>query len=308
MEELTHASFYTDLFDRALGWVLSDGFALLVTVVVCMAAFKLNKFIFRRFADRMSARANGTARDETRKRMVTLSGILRNVVSVVIWVVMAINVLKRIGVDVGPVLVSAGIVGLAVGFGAQELVRDFISGFFILLEDQIRSGDVVEINGVCGTVEGIRLRTVTLRDANGVVHLFPNGRIATLANMTKEWSAIVLDIGVAYKEDVDRVSGVMERVGEEMRAEAALGASMIAPIEILGLDNFADSALVIRARLKTRPGEQWAVGREYRRRLKIAFDAAGIEIPFPHTTLCWHPDNPAVGVTRPEAPAKEGNS
>jgi moderate conductance mechanosensitive channel len=224
--------------------------------------------------------------DTSRKRAATLTGILRTIVISLIWAVIIVEVLDQIGLDIRPILAGAGILGLAVGFGAQNLVRDLISGFFIILEDQIRLGDVAVINGTGGLVESITFRTITLRDFSGVVHVFPNGTITTLSNMTKEWSAFVLDMGVAYKEDTDRVADVMRQVGEDLREDPAFRDKFVAPIEIIGVDNFADSAIVIRIRIKTRPLEQWNVGREYRRRLKKAFDGQGIEIPFPHRT--WY--------------------
>lgn len=223
--------------------------------------------------------------ETTRKRASTLAGILRTIMVSLVWGVVIIEVLDQGGLDIRPILAGAGIVGLAVGFGAQNLVRDLISGFFIILEDQIRLGDVAVINGTGGLVESITFRTITLRDFAGVVHIFPNGTITTLSNMTKEWSGFVLDMGVAYKEDTDRVVEVMRQVGEELRQDPGFGDKFVEPIEIVGVDNFADSAVVIRIRIKTRPLEQWNVGREYRRRLKQAFDARGIEIPFPHRTL-----------------------
>lgn len=232
-----------------------------------------------------TGQATGVDADTTRKRAATLTGILRTIVIALIWGVVIMEVLHQIGLDIRPILAGAGILGLAVGFGAQNLVRDLISGFFIILEDQLRVGDVVVINGTGGLVEAISFRTSTLRDFSGVVHVFPNGTISTLSNMTKDWSAFVLDMGVAYKEDIDRVIQVMRRVGEELRADPAYADKFVEPIEIVGVENFADSAVVIRIRIKTRPLEQWNVGREYRRRLKIAFDSAGIEIPFPHRTL-----------------------
>jgi small conductance mechanosensitive channel len=193
--------------------------------------------------------------------------------------------LTLVGLDVRPVLAGAGILGLAIGFGAQNLIRDLISGFFIILEDHIRLGDVAIINGTGGLVESITFRTISLRDFSGVVHIFPNGAITTLSNMTKEWSAFVLDMGVAYKEDTDRAAEVMRGVGDDLRNDPLFADKFAAPIEIIGVDNFADSSVVIRIRIKTKPLEQWTVGREYRRRLKKAFDAAGIEIPFPHRTV-----------------------
>ncbi len=221
----------------------------------------------------------------SRKRMTTLTGVLQTISVGVVWSVVIVISLAQLGLNIGPILAGAGIIGLAVGFGAQNLVRDVISGFFIILENQIRIGDVAIINGTGGLVEAVSFRTVVLRDLSATVHVFPNGTINTLANMTMGWSAYVIDMGVAYKEDTDRVVGVMQQVDEEMRADPKYGPSMLEPIEIMGVDKFADSAVVIKVRLKTRPIRQWFVGREYNRRIKMAFDAAGIEIPFPHRTL-----------------------
>jgi len=193
--------------------------------------------------------------------------------------------LGQIGLDITPILASAGIAGLAVGFGAQNLVRDVINGFFMILENQVRVGDVAIVNGTGGLVEAISFRTITLRDQSGTVHIFPNGTVTTLANMTKDWSAYVMDIGVAYKEDTDRVSAVMKEVAQELQQDPQIGHNILEPIEILGVDKFGESEVVIKARLKTIPIQQWTVGREYRRRLKKAFDEKGIEIPFPHRTL-----------------------
>ena len=219
------------------------------------------------------------------KRAATLTGILRTIALSAIWAIIIIESLQLVGLDIAPILAGAGILGLAVGFGAQNLVRDLISGFFIILEDQIRLGDVAVINGTGGLVEIITFRTISLRDFSGVVHIFPNGGINTLSNMTKEWSAFVLDMGVAYHEDTDRVVEVMKTVGEDLRGDPTFGPKMIEPIEVVGVENFADSAVTIRMRIKTKPSEQWNIGREYRRRLKKAFDAQGIEIPFPYRTL-----------------------
>lgn len=220
-----------------------------------------------------------------RKRVATLTDVLRTLAVGLIWAVVIVMSLEQMGLAIGPILAGAGIVGIAVGFGAQNLVRDVISGFFMILENQVRVGDVAIINGTGGLVEAITFRTIVLRDLSAAVHIFPNGTITTLSNLTKGWSAYLMDIGVAYKEDTDRVVEVMRKVDEELRADPQYSGSILEPIEVLGVDNFADSAVVIRARLKTQPIQQWTVGREYRRRLKKAFDLAGIEIPFPHRTL-----------------------
>lgn len=219
------------------------------------------------------------------KRVKTLIGLIGTICLTLIWVIAVVMGLDQIGLDITPIIASAGIVGLAVGFGAQNLVRDVINGFFMILENQVRVGDVAVVNGTGGLVEAISFRTITLRDLSGTVHIFPNGTVTTLANMTKDWSFYVMDIGVAYKEDTDRVSAVMKEVAQELQQDPEIGPNMLEPIEILGVDNFGESEVIIKARLKTLPIKQWMVGREYRRRLKKAFDEKGIEIPFPHRTL-----------------------
>lgn len=219
------------------------------------------------------------------KRVKTLIGLLLTIGLTLVWVVAVVMGLDQIGLDITPIIASAGIVGLAVGFGAQNLVRDVINGFFIILENQVRIGDVAVVNGTGGLVEAISFRTITLRDQAGTVHIFPNGTVTTLSNMTKDWSAYVMNIGVAYKEDTDRVVEVMREVGKDLQQDEQFGLKILEPIEIMGVDAFEESEVVIKARIKTYPIEQWSVGREYRRRLKKAFDQKGIEIPFPHRTL-----------------------
>lgn len=219
------------------------------------------------------------------KRVKTLIGLLLTIGLTLVWVVAVVMGLDQIGLDITPIIASAGIVGLAVGFGAQNLVRDVINGFFMILENQVRVGDVAVVNGTGGLVEAISFRTITLRDLSGTVHIFPNGTVTTLANMSKDWAYYVMNIGVAYKEDTDRVSSVMKEVGRDLQTDPEIGPNILEPIEILGVDDFGESEVVIKARLKTLPIKQWMVGREYRRRLKKAFDQNGIEIPFPHRTL-----------------------
>ena len=210
------------------------------------------------------------------KRITTLSGVLWTISSGLLWFVVVLIALSQLGVNIGPILAGAGVVGLAVGFGAQHLVRDLVSGFFLLLENQIRIGDIAIVNGTVGMVESVTFRTVVLRDQAGVVHVFPNGAITTLANATMNWSAYVIDVAVPYKDDTDEVIDIMRQVGEGMRREPAYALVMIEPIEILGVDNFTDTGMTIKARFKTQPSQQYNVGREYRRRLKKAFESAGI--------------------------------
>jgi small conductance mechanosensitive channel len=194
-------------------------------------------------------------------------------------------ILKELGLEIAPILAAAGVAGIAIGFGAQELVKDVINGFFILLDDQIRVGDVVNIADKGGLVERVDLRMIVLRDLAGNVHFVRNGQINVVTNMTKEYSRYVFDIGVAYRENVDEVIEVIKQIDAELREDPDYKNDILEPIEILGLDKFADSAIVIKARTKTLPIRQWAIGREFNRRLKKRFDEQGIEIPFPHQTL-----------------------
>lgn len=215
----------------------------------------------------------------TRSRVATLTSVLRTLALVTLWSVVVVICLSQLGFDVRPILAGAGIVGLAVGFGAQNLVRDVIAGFFLVLEDQVRVGDVAVVNGTGGLVETVTFRTIVLRDLAGTVHIFPNGSVTTLANMTRDWSGYVVDVEVGYREDPDRIVALMRRVAEELRQDPAHGPSIIEPIEIFGVDAFKESSVVIKARLKTRPIQQWTVGREYRRRLLQAFAAENIDVP-----------------------------
>ena len=215
----------------------------------------------------------------TRSRVTTLTGVLRTLALVALWSVVVVICLSQLGFDVRPILAGAGIVGLAVGFGAQYVVRDVIAGFFLVLEDQVRVGDVAVVNGTGGLVETVTFRTIVLRDVAGTVHVFPNGSVTTLANMTRDWSGYVVDVEVGYRQDPDRVVAVMRRVDEEMREDPVHGPSILEPVEVFGVDAFKESSVVIRARLKTRPTQQWTVGREYRRRLLLALVAEGIEMP-----------------------------
>ncbi len=290
MEEIITTDFWEELWAKGQDWVITELPGLLIIILVLIALSRFVKFVLSKLKNTLISRAEKKEKEsvaETQKRITTLIGIIGGVVSILIWTMFIMIALNKFGVEIAPILASAGIVGVAVGFGAQELVRDFFSGFFILLEDQVRAGDVAIVNGTGGVVEKIELRTITLRDFSGVVHIFQNGKINTMANMTKEWSAMVFDIGVAYKEDVDEVMNVMREVGNELQQDEIFGSSIIEPLEVFGLDKFGDSAIVIKARLKTKPIQQWSVGREYRRRLKIAFDKKNIEIPFPHTTVYW---------------------
>ncbi len=260
---------------------------ILLILVLAWVAIHAAKVGLQRLEQRLiaSGRQQGDMAGEAAKRAETLVRLLRQAIIIVIWVMALLIVLNELGVAVAPILASAGVVGLAVGFGAQNLVRDVISGFFMILENQVRIGDVAVVNGTGGLVEQINFRTLVLRDLSGVVHIFPNGTITTLANLTKQWSAYVFDIGVAYKEDTDRVVEILKQVGTELRADEYFGPLMVDDVEVFGVDRFADSAVMIKGRLRTLPIKQWEVGRQFLRRVKQAFDREGVEIPFPHRSL-----------------------
>jgi moderate conductance mechanosensitive channel len=233
---------------------------------------------------------------ERRKRAQTLASVVRRALSALIWTTAVLVVLRELDVDITPVLTGAGIVGLAIGFGAQTLVRDIISGFFLIIEDQVRVGDVAVVNNIGGLVEQINLRTIVLRDLTGAVHVIPNGEIKTLSNRTKDFSYYVIEISVGYEEDTDRVVAAVQRAGAELATDPVHGPNMLAPVEVMGVDDFKDSAVAMKFRIKTVPLKQWEVGRELRRRIKRAFDAEGIRIPFPQVDV--HVKNEASRDTR----------
>jgi small conductance mechanosensitive channel len=258
-------------------------------VLIIIGAFLVQKFsyiIIGRIEKLIASREREfIAAIETEKRLNTLGNLLRKVVLIVVLLTSIMMILKEVGMDIAPIIAGAGIVGLAVGFGAQNLVRDIISGFFILSENQIRVGDVGIINGTGGLVEEINLRTIVIRDLEGTVHIFPNGTIETLSNRSKGWSRYVVDVGVAYKENVDDVMKVLNEIGERLSKDEHFGPLILEPLQILGVDDFGDSEVTIKCMIKTLPLKQWDVGRELRRRIKNTFDEMGIEIPFPHLSL-----------------------
>nr|MBN2277607.1 mechanosensitive ion channel family protein [candidate division Zixibacteria bacterium] len=265
-----------------MDWLITTGFKLLLIIILIFLSLKIARILINRvFA---SLTKDGLA-GESKKRADTLSSLIRNIVSVIIISIGLVMVLGQLGIQIGPILAAAGIAGVAIGFGAQHLVQDIISGFFILLEDEIRVGDVIEIAGKGGLVENVSLRMTTLRDLAGNVHYIRNGQIDIVTNMTKEFSYYVFDIGVAYRENVDEVMEIIREIDEDIRLDPQFKDDILEPMEIMGLDKFADSAVIIKARIKTKPIKQWRVAREFNRRLKKTFDEHHIEIPFPHLTI-----------------------
>ena len=234
------------------------------------------------------------APEESLQRRKTLATVTTAAGGAVIGTVALMMVLEELGMDLAPLLATAGIAGLAIGFGAQTLVQDIIGGIFILLEDQYAIGDVIQTAGVDGVVERVNLRTTVLRDVYGVVHVVPNGEIRVLSNKTKGWSRAVLDIGVGYGEDPDRVIGILEDEARQVAEDPVFGALLLETPTVPGVESFGDSAVTIRMMARTRPLKQWDVARELRRRIKKRFDREGIEIPFPQRTV-WQRKAPDEG-------------
>lgn len=258
---------------------------LLHIVVILLLAWLLvglSRRLIRVFRDYMNDRAESA---EERRRIETLARVFRHIAAVAISLVAGMLALSELGISIAPILGAAGVVGLAVGFGAQSLIKDYFNGFFMLLENQIRQGDVVEVCGKSGLVEDITLRYVSLRDYEGSVHYIPNGLITTVTNKSRGYAYAVIDVSIAYRESVDEACAVMRQVSVEMRADEATGARILEDIEIAGVEAWGDSAVVLRCRFRTAALEQWNVRREFLRRLKAAFDTRGIEIPYPHLTL-----------------------
>lgn len=269
--------------DLVWKWLITSGAKILVIIIISFIIIRVARMIITRSKDRIALRTREDI--EASKRTETLAGLIEKTVRALVLLSAFLMILQSLGINIGPLLAGAGVVGLAVGFGAQSLVKDVISGFFILLENHMNVGDVVNIAGKEGVIESINLRVTTLRDYSGNVHVIPNGQIAVLTNMTKGFSRAVLEIGVAYKENVDEVMQVMKDVAEDLADDPEWKARIYGPMEMSGLDSFGDSSVNIKARIETQPREQWNVAREYRRRLKNAFDEKGIEIPFPHVTI-----------------------
>ena len=279
----------SDFFLTAVGRFLDIFLVIFIAVLIWES---VNTYM--EHALRKSVNRNAT-------RLVTLLPIVRNIVMSVFLLLFALVILSEIGIDIVPLMAGAGIVGIAVGFGAQAVVKDFLNGFTIILEDLIQVGDVATVGGKTGLIEKITIRKVQLRSLDGTVYTVPFSEIQIVENLTKHFSYYILDVGIAYREDTDEVIGYLKEVDEEMQNEDGFKESMLAPIEILGVDKFADSAVIIKARLKTRPMEQWRIGREFNRRMKYKFDKHGVEIPFPHQTLYFGEDKKGHA---PAAPIK----
>jgi len=229
----------------------------------------------------------GSKNEAQTQRIDTLFRILKNFISIAILIVTIMLILAELGIEIGPLIAAAGVVGLAVGFGAQTLVKDIITGLFIILEGQITIGDIVEVAGHSGRVEAITIRTVRLRDVNGHLHVVPFSEVKTVKNITQDQDYHSFELGVSYNEDVDNVIEIIEKIGLELQKDKDFKTKINGEIEVFGLDKFEDSAIIIKGRIPTVHKQQWLVRREFNRRIKIAFDKNGIEIPFPQRTISY---------------------
>ena len=278
-------------------WLLATSLRIAVIAVAAYVVIRIGSAAARRF-EREMGRGTGLDAVERIKRAQTFGRFLQRTLSVVVAVMAGLMILRELDIDITPVLTGAGIAGIAIGFGAQTLVRDIISGFFLIFEDQVRVGDVVTVNGQGGLVEEVNLRTLVLRDEQGAVHIFPNGEVKTLANMSKDFSYYVITVGIAYDDDVDRAVEAMTDAGASVMNEADFKPHILAPLEVFGVDAFEPGQLVIKARIKTVPLKQWLVGRELRKRIARVFSERGIRMP---TTRM------VVDLRRPKPARREGD-
>lgn len=274
-----------------LGWltaglgqqVVQSVVRIAVLAVITFAAAELATLLVNRVLARMAHHKSGGIRREA--QLNTIGPLLHGVARGVIIIMGAMMILAEIGLEIGPLLAGAGVIGLAIGFGAQTLVKDFLTGIFLISEDIVAVGDVVEIAGSSGVVEQMTIRTLRLRALDGTLHVLPYGEAQIIHNMTKVFSYHVVELGVSYESDIDKAFEVMAEVVEEMRADPDLGPKILEPLEVMDVSALADSGVVLRGRIKTPPGAQWGVGRAFNRRIKQAWDAAGVEIPYPHMHL-----------------------
>ncbi len=272
------------------GWgrrFVSGAVTIAIVLLVALVVWEVVSSSIERYLAPTDAEGNAIERSA---RARTLLPLLRNVIMILLLIVVGLTVLSELGVNIAPLLAGAGVVGLAIGFGSQKLVQDLITGIFILFEDTISVGDVVTLGEHTGLVEAMSVRTIRLRDLTGSVHTIPFSSVSTIVNLTKDFSFAVFDVGVAYREDTDQVVEVLKEIGAGLQSDEEFGKVILEPLEVLGVDRFGASEVVVKARIKTQPVKQWMVAREFNRRLKKRFDELGIEIPFPHQTVYFGQD------------------
>lgn len=271
--------------DKIVPWLLSHGIKI---ILIALAAYLLNLILSRiiiRAVRIAVVRDEAMSEEAERKREDTLIHIFNGALKIILILLAVLMILQEAGLQIGPILAGAGIAGLAIGFGAQSLVKDIITGLFMIIENQYRIGDIIKIDDIGGTVEKITLRLTTLRDINGTVHHIPNGEIKRVSNLSKDFARVNFDIGVSYNTNLEHVIDVINRTGKELAEDPAFADAIINPPRFLRVNDFADSAIMIKILGDTKPLRQWEITGEMRKRLKIAFDREGIEIPFPQRVI-----------------------
>ena len=274
---------WNELWTKTIGWLSTSGLRVIIYIVLGVIFIKL----VRKIGQAMVARIeddDDTSRSERERRADTLYSVINITTRIFVWTIIGFMIMKEVGANITPLLTGAGVVGLAIGFGAQNIVRDFFNGFLILLENQYRVGDVVGIGGKAGVVETISLRTTIIRDIEGVVHVVPNGEIKIVDNFTFSESRAIVDVGISYNSSIDKALEVLTKLGEDLKADEEVGKN-VREYTILGVNNLGNSSVDIRVMIKTEPLQQWAIARKFKYMIKKKFDEEGIEIPFPHQTL-----------------------
>ena len=280
---------WSGFWDSLSTWVGDHGLRILLITTGSFLFYKGVKIfatrVVQRFIDFRNHQHSDS--DEATRRAKTITNMVVGAIGVSVATVAVFMVLAEFNVNIGPLIASAGVAGVAIGFGAQSLIKDTLNGLFILLEDQFKNGDVIKVAGFSGVVEDLNMRRTVLRDLDGIVHIIPNGQILTVSNYTREWARVNLNVQVAYSTDLAKATEVINRVGREIAADPEFSGMIISSPQVLRVDKFGDSGIELKILGDTKPNKQWAVTGELRRRLKNAFDEAGIEIPFPHTKLIF---------------------
>jgi small conductance mechanosensitive channel len=272
------------ILENLVSWILAHGLKIAGIIIAAFFAKRAGRVFIDKIIRKAVKPTPGDGQAE-KKREDTLIRMFSSVWTALLWTVTILMILPELGINIGPLLAGAGIVGIAIGFGAQKVIQDFLAGFFIVFEDQYRVGDSICINNICGGVEDLNLRRTVLRSADGVQHIIPNGQIKIVSNRSKEFSRVDVKIGVAYKEDIDKVMEILNRVGEELAKTSPWKDYILKPPQALGIESFENSSIILTVRGDVVPGKQWDTARELRKRIKIAFDKEGIEIPFPQISV-----------------------
>jgi moderate conductance mechanosensitive channel len=275
----------TEFLDAFVAWAATHGVALVTILILAILVHSFGDLFLERLIRRLVPTSHFHSADAEKKREDTLIRIAVGTLNWLVWIVAILMILSEMGINIGPLLAAAGVAGLAIGFGGQYLIRDILAGLFIIIENQYRVGDVVCLDTTCGSVEDISIRMVTLRDLDGTVHHVPHGSVGRVSNLSKEYARVNIDIGIAYDSDLEQVMSIVNETGRALAEDPIWKDDIRKPIRFEQVKDFADSAIIIKVLGETKPLRQWAVASEFRTRIKIAFDKAGIEIPFPQRVI-----------------------